>query len=403
MLIVIARPRSGCSARLWDEEVRDVVSSTAGPRLNWGFLQAGGEAVTGWTQGDALAIRWDNRRRGGRAVPLDIARIWQLATESVGLVVQPIERFELAGTLNGHPGHLRSDEAKRAFPAIFALAVAARTADEPLRTHSQASATAALLAWATTYRPTGNPIDEWFFVPLLQAVDLVLDTLRLAQERALLGWVRAFLTRGDAFFAGRAPDNPAFSNNWTARRLLIRSIAASVCGDALAREDTAAMLVEFAARNYLADAAGRRDGRTVDFVQRDALHYHIAAVQPLVEAMLYTPDLAGDFVRPCVLSGLEFVRPYFLGELEHIEFLGTGNSFDRERRDDGNPVFQNAPWDPVRGRVILRLARAIFPEIRSWTEDIVDHHYDPRTKLLAAIYGEPHRLAEWAAEDPSSS
>jgi hypothetical protein len=380
-----------------------VVSSTTCARLNWGFLQAGGEAAPGGTPGDPLAIRWDQSRRGGRPVPLDIGRIWQLATESVELVVQPIERFELAGTLNGHPGHVRSDVAKRAFPAIFALAVAARTADEPLRTQSRTSAIAALLAWATTYRPTGNPIDEWFFVPLLQAVDLVVDTLRLAQERTLLAWVRAFLIRGDAFFAARAPANPAFSNNWTARRLLIRSIAATVCGDAVARHDTAAMLVEFAARNYVADAAGRHDGRTVDFVQRDALHYHIAAVQPLVEAMLYTPDLAGDFVRARVLSGLEFVRPYFLGDLEHIEFLGTESSFDRERRDDGNPVFQNAPWDPVRGRVVLRLARANFPEVRSWTEDIVDHHYDPRTKLLAAIYGEPQRLAEWRAEDSSSS
>jgi hypothetical protein len=25
----------------------------------------------------------------------------------------------------------------------------------------------------------------------------------------------------------------------------------------------------------------------------------------------------------------------------------------------------------------------------AWTEDIVDHRYDPRTKLLAASYGEP--------------
>jgi hypothetical protein len=359
-----------------------VVSST-GSRLNWGFLQVA--------------------RPDGRPVPLDLARIWQLAADSVGLRVEPIERFELAGTLNGHAGHLRSDEAKRTFPAIFALAVAARTADEPLRTQSRASATSALLAWATTYRPTGNPIDEWFFVPLLQAVDLLLDNLTLAEERPLLGWVRAFLTRGDAFFAGRAPVNAGLSNNWTARRLLIRALAATVCGDAAARQDTPAMLVEFAGRNYLADAAGRRDGRTFDFVQRDALHYHIAAVQPLVETTLYAPDLTDTFVRSSVLSGLEFVRPYFLGEIEHIEFAGTGNSFDRERREDGNPVFQNAPWDPVHGRVVLRLARAIFPEIRSWTEEIVDHRYDPRTKLLAAIYGEPHRLAEWAPEEPPTS
>ena len=45
--------------------------------------------------------------------------------------------------------------------------------------------------------------------------------------------------------------------------------------------------------------------------------------------------------------------------------------------------------------LVLRLARAVFPEIRPWTEDIVDAHYDPRTKLLAAIYGQPQRRAQW--------
>jgi hypothetical protein len=44
---------------------------------------------------------------------------------------------------------------------------------------------------------------------------------------------------------------------------------------------------------------------------------------------------------------------------------------------------------------VLRLARAVLPEVRSWTEDIVDARYDPRTKLLAAIHGEPQRHAQW--------
>jgi len=59
------------------------------------------------------------------------------------------------------------------------------------------------------------------------------------------------------------------------------------------------------------------------------------------------------------------------------------------------PADLGREWDPARGRVLLRLARAAFPEIRDWTEQIVDHRYDPRTKLLAAIYGEPQRQAEW--------
>jgi hypothetical protein len=109
------------------------------PRLNWGLLAA-----------------FDPGQPG--AAPPDLAREWQVAEQSLGLVARPTERFELAGTLNDHPGHARSDEAKKDFPAIFALAVAGLSAPEPLRARSWAAAAAALLAWTRTYRLTGNPL-----------------------------------------------------------------------------------------------------------------------------------------------------------------------------------------------------------------------------------------------------
>jgi hypothetical protein len=180
-------------------------------------------------------------------------------------------------------------------------------------------------------------------------------------------------------------------------RLLIRAVAVTVAGLTALRVELPGQLGEFAARNYIAGPSGQPDGRTYDFRQRDALNYHVAAVQPLVEIALYAPDLIGAQVRAAVLSGLEFLRPYFLRQAAHVEFAATTVSFDLARRDDGNPVFQPEPWDPDRGRVVLRLARAVFPEIRGWTDDIVDARYDPRTKLLAAIYGEPKRQAQWPA------
>jgi hypothetical protein len=328
-------------------------------------------------------------------MPADLVRSWQVAQESAGLVVHPIERFELAGTLNGHPGHIRSDEAKRPFGPIFALAIASRTAAEPLRSKSLRTAASALLAWAGAYRPAGNPIDEWFFLPLLQAADLIAADLDAAGRGTVLGWVAEFASAGDTFFAAKREHNSARANNWMARRLLIRTVATTVAGLTSLRAEIPAQLSEFTARNYIAGPSGRPDGRTFDFRQRDALHYHVAAVQPLVEIALYAPDLMDLSVRAAVLSGLDFIRPYFLRQETHIEFANTTVPFDRARRDDGNPVFQPVPWDPDHGRVVLRLARPAFPEIRPWTEDIVDARYDPRTKLLAAIYGEPQRQSQW--------
>ncbi len=328
-------------------------------------------------------------------MPTDLVRCWQVAQESLGLVVRPIERFELAGTLNGHPGHVRSDKAKQPFGAIFALAVASRTAAEPLRSDSLRTAAAALLAWERVYRPTGNPIDEWFFLPLLQAADLIAADVGAADRRTILGWAGEFALAGDRFYASLGYRNPCRVNNWMARRLLIRAVGSTVGGLSSLRAELPDQLAEFTARNYVDGPVGRPDGRTYDFVQRDALHYHISAVQPLIELMLYAPDLVSAAVRAVVLSGIDFVRPYFLRQAEHVEFAATTISFDLARRDDGNPVFQQVPWDPAHGRVLLRLARPAFPEIRPWTDDIVDARYDPRTKLLAAIHGEPQRRADW--------
>jgi hypothetical protein len=349
---------------------------TTDPQLDWGLL-------------DSFDLITATR------MPTDLVRAWQIAEQSVGLVVQPIEEFELAGTLNSHPGHIRSDEAKKPFGAIFALAVASRTAAEPLRTESLHTAAAALVAWARVYPPTGNPINERFFTPLFQAADLIAADLSPADRRTLLDWVGEFGLAGDRFYAPKAYRNTARMNNWMAWRLLIRAVATTVGRLPSLRAELPDQLTEFAARNYIAGPDGRPDGRTYDFRQRDALNYHIAAVQPLVETLLYTPDLVGTTVRTAVLSGIHFVRPYFLRQAQHVEFVGTTIPFDLARRDDGNPVFQHVPWDPARGRVLLRLARPAFPEIRPWTDDIVDARYDPRTKLLAAIYGEPQRRAEW--------
>jgi len=203
----------------------------------------------------------------------------------------------------------------------------------------------------------------------------------------VLDWVAEFAVAGDAFFAVKRDRNPARANNWMARRLEIRAAAATVAALTPLRAQLPGQLGEFTARNYIAGPSGRPDGRTFDFRQRDALHYHIAAVRPLVEIALFAPDLITAEVRARVLSGLDFLKPYFLRQATHDEFAATTISFDLARRADGNPVFQG-PWDPDHGRLVLRLARPVFPEIRPWTEDIVDGRYDPRTKLLAAIHGQ---------------
>jgi len=184
---------------------------TGEPSLEWGRLAAFDLAHTA-------------------RMPDDLVRVWQVAQESLGLKASPIERFGLVGKLQQDPGRIRTNDARKPFGAIFALAVASGTAAEPLRSASRRTATATLLAWARTYRPTGNPIDEWFFVPLLQAADLITPDIAPAERSVLLPWVTQFAISADAFFAAKGDRNPARANNWMARSLLIRTVAATVAG-----------------------------------------------------------------------------------------------------------------------------------------------------------------------------
>lgn len=82
-----------------------------------------------------------------------------------------------------------------------------------------------MLAWSHAYRPTGNPINERFFVPLLQVVDLIAADLRAADLRALLDWAGEFAIAGDRFDAPLGYRNPSRADNWMAWRLLIRAAA----------------------------------------------------------------------------------------------------------------------------------------------------------------------------------
>ncbi len=143
----------------------------------------------------------------------------------------------------------------------------------------------------------------------------------------------------------------------------MRALAATVCDDRALQAGTRELLDAFAARNFVPDASGRIDGETFDFVQRDALEYHVTDLWFLTQIALFAPAIAGPHARALILDGLRFLKPfYLLRKRRHVEFVHTTVAFDIKRRDEdtNNPAFQNRPWDPAQARPLLRLARLHF-------------------------------------------
>jgi hypothetical protein len=111
------------------------------------------------------------------------------------------------------------------------------------------------------------------------------------------------------------------------------------------------------------------DGEPVDFRQRDALHYVVYDLEPLVRAAMAARLRGEDWLRVTgetgrsLALGLEWLTPYARGEQTHHEFVRTKVEFDRQRQVRGVPGF-NGIWDRKRSTHLYWLATTLDPVYR---------------------------------------
>ncbi len=341
-------------------------------RLNWGV----DEQNQPWTV--------QSLRRHLAATPRDdlsrqVNRVVQVAEQQLGATITPVAHLRTEGNLSSDPAYRASVAATSQLNTVYNWATCARLADPPLADQCQAAATTAISAWTTTYQPSGNPIDENPLIPLLQSIDLMLPLLSPDQQAQALAWTAELGRQGESLFAGMSGGDTRRINNWNSWHLALQGMVAAITADPALLERTRTAAHAQIGQNVYAD------GSTYDFRERDALHYHVYDLQALVDLDLFTSVLSADD-EAAILSALQFLRPYFLGEQQHIEFANSPVAFDRVRREAGDPSFAIAPWDPARARQLLRLARSRFPAIRAWSASVVDEQYSPRLKELAALF-----------------
>lgn len=324
-------------------------------RLDWGRDPGTGDP---WT---AAALR----ARVASGKPADEAtaatrRVVKRALASLEEKVSVVPRIHSQGLLAGDPRRQASHEALKTVPDVYDWAVCARLADPAAARACWIKAASALDAWAAAYRPDGDPINEGALVPLIMSADLLRRAATPEQRRRRDAWLRELAKAGDALSSSWVFFDAKRVNNWTAWRLLIRGLAAEVLGDEKLKAGTRRLVGRFVSSNIL------DDGSTTDFHARDALHYHIYDLLPLVELALLAPGLvdAGSAAR--IQRGVEFMRPYYTGRRRHVEFVHTTVGFDVDRRKAGQKDYDNAPWDPATARPLLDLAAARFPSVAAW-------------------------------------
>ena len=208
-------------------------------------------------------------------------------------------------------------------------------------------------AWLDVYQPDFNPIDETNIDALLEAYDLLPDDAKAPISVAFGNFVRnlakGYLDRMPGVHGGTA------TNNWQSHRVKLATLSAYESGDAALIERARQAFVKQLNDNLLPN------GEVLDFGQRDAIHYVVYDLEPLITAALAAKMHGEDWYALATRSGaslrksLDWLAPFADGSKVHQEFVHSRVRFDYERRDAGVAGF-SGEFDPKNARNVFALA-----------------------------------------------
>jgi hypothetical protein len=274
----------------------------------------------------------------------------------------PMAHVHTQGLLPHQGIHDASAEAERDWPLALRAAVAWRLSGRPALLQQ---VTRYLDAWAGTYQPDFNPIDETNLAKLFQAYVLTRDALPASTRNAMAALLRriaeGYLARLQAK-AGSTYINDI--NNWQSHRVKLLATSAAALGDPrLVAAARARLMIQVAANIH-------PDGSTVDFAQRDALHYVTYDLEPLVQAALALSPYGKENLLTArastgssIATALDWLEPYAEGRRTHQEFVHTSEPFDIERQKAGLKGY-GGTWDPHNAAALYAYAAALLPKYR---------------------------------------
>lgn len=309
------------------------------------------------------------------ALKRDVHAMLKRARLTVGTPLPPLARISSEGLLATDPRKIRTAATLKRFDDVAAWGFAARMAPSPLKEQCQQRVTETLLAWAKTYEPTGNPINENRFLAFFQAADQALPTMTAPQQAKVRAWIQSFVTTSERVQLPGLCD----INNWRTFNLQIRATGAAVLGDHASLRRTSKALDALLQKTISAN------GESFDFRHRDALHYHVYNLSALLNLASLTPQVLTADARKRIEHAVSFMKPYYLGRKQHLEFKHTQVAFDIERRNAGEPAYQVHRWDPREADRVLQLARALFPGVRGWSNAAEADGMGPRAELMASL------------------
>jgi hypothetical protein len=209
-----------------------------------------------------------------------------------------------------------------------------------------------LAAWLDVYRISGNPIDETALDDWLLAYRSAGPALPPALGLRMRQFACALAVR---YTQPQPASRKTSTNNWQSHRVKLAVMGAHVCGEPKLIAQAEAAFAAQIQDNLLPS------GESIDFAERDAIHYVVYSVEPLLEAALFARLQGRSLFSTTGRKGqslsrtLEWLAPYARGDKAHEEFVHSQVRFDAQRAAAGVPGF-TGPFSPKKAQLSYWLA-----------------------------------------------
>lgn len=286
-----------------------------------------------------------------------------IADAALKAMPQPIDTIRTEGLLKGNPKKTATANALGDMSKMYALAICYRITGKKSYLESL---TSYLTSWARVNTSRGNPIDDTNLEDGIVAYDLVKKDLQARDNELIVKWLSQAAHAAITTHSKSLKKTTSY-NNWRSHQLKILSLIAYAIDDASYKKYVTENLKDQVEKNLFADGSG------IDFKHRDALHYHVYTLEPLLRLAIVLKRATGvDVYSDVSASGssikksVEWLMPFVTGEKTHEEYVNSTTKFDQARAQNGESAYKAGTlWKPKAGLKVLALAAYFDPQYNS--------------------------------------
>jgi hypothetical protein len=279
-------------------------------------------------------------------------KIKKTADSALSSEPNPVEVIRTEGLLKNDSKKIATQKSLKDMDKVYALAAAwVVTKDEKYRSKTKEF----ILAWAKVNKASGDPIDETNLEDMIRAYDFVKTGFTDDEQRIVDEWLLS-VANAEVTIKRNNPKRATNFNNWNSHRLKVVGLIALVTGNKEYLDWVQSDYKEQIAKDL------RPDGGSFDFEERDAMHYHLYTLEPLLvlcAAMKVRRYNLYDYQAPngsSLKKSVAFIMPYVRGEKKHEEYVHSKVKFDRERASAGQKEFAvGREFEPKEALLTLSL------------------------------------------------